>query len=350
VRFPPKPPDEEFLNGYHNNCHSLVHSALDRSEEAVEFCFNGASEEQMGLMPTLTWGKESQPGVYRIIMEAIGGKFVAEFTLLLGLDRILGCQSLKAFLTLFHQENDSAAVDSLKQSQRNERVRVPEKLSVMKANVDEARSIVKAHRTNAKPTFDEAKHQAQLLADGKRWVEPYNSILRSKRQVDKSLAEEAKAIDEAIRREATLNVIQGPLDRFSNRGERLPNRISPAKPSAGSHNLACFDFAFTGTCQYSSDACKYSHDKSKCKEFLRDQNMKVLGSPHWEQKEFRLATMVHGSPHFDHSLNKLSGNKMQQKPDHVLGKMYQERYEDENEMYEEEHDRLLVQYIVANWN
>ena len=101
-------------------------------------------------------------------------------------------------------------------------------------------------------------------------------------------------------------------------------------------------------CQYSADQCKYSHDKQVAREFLRDQNMKVLNSPHWTQKQECLAVMVHNSPHFDPSLNQLSSERGRfNEPEHVLGSIYQEQLKVEDEMREEEHEQLLHRYVMG---
>ena len=128
--------------------------------------------------------------------------------------------------------------------------------------------------------------------------------------------------------------------------------ISPTKPSGGTKEFVCFEYAVKGQCPL-KDKCKYDHDLAKAKAFLHEQNRKVLNSPHWDQKDHRLAAMVHNSPHFERSFNKPSDEtKMEwkQKPAHVLGVMYREQFETENEMYEEEHERLLDEYVFSNYS
>ena len=339
VKFPGIRKSSEFsLRNYHGVFHAAINEALDIAVEVDGFFRDGATPTELGLMPTHGWGKELLPGVNRIIMEAVADQFVASFTGLLGLEAIMRCQTVEQFVALFKEANNEAAIDSQKQSQKEERVKVPKKLSVMKEDIEQKRILARANRDNPKVSFElehkehMAKQSLQTIAYGKR----------------ERLEEEGLAIDEAIRRAATLNIVQGPLNLQSRRSERFPDQISQAKPSTGTKKLACFDFAFLNQCMIGADKCKYSHDKQVVREFLREQNMKVLNSPHWGQKQECLAVLVHNSPHFDTSLNQLSTTRERfGETEHVLGSIYQEQMEAEDAMYLDEHERLLHHYVMG---
>ena len=102
----------------------------------------------------------------------------------------MGCHSVEQFITLFKEANNEAARDSQMQSQKDERVKAPQKLCVMKESVEQTRILARASRDNPKVTFElehqehNAKQALQQIAYGKR----------------ERLEEEGLAIDEAIRR------------------------------------------------------------------------------------------------------------------------------------------------------
>ena len=328
------------LANYHIFCHGPVHEGLSIAEEIDGFYRNGATPAQVDLMPTHSWGTELLPGVFRIIMEAIAGHFVVEFTGLLGMDSILACKTLDQFVTLFREVNDDSARESLKQSQREERIRTPMKLSAIKESVEqdrEQKQILRRQFTDGSRGFDQREHTEQMAkraAQGER--------------EKKVLFEEAEAIDEGIRRAATLSIVRGERDPYTYRGDRGPDRISPDKFSGGSKMLACFEQSFTGKCPYSAAQCKYSHDPYTMKEYLRAQNTKILESPNWDKSMAKLAFLVHNAPLFEPVFNRIPTTKDRSKEntaEHVLGLVYQDQKEHEDEMYWEEHELMLEKYL-----
>jgi hypothetical protein len=111
--------------------------------------------------------------------------------------------------------------------------------------------------------------------------------------------------------------------------------------------LACFEQSFTGKCPFSAAQCKYSHDPYTMKEYLRAQNTKILESPNWDKSMAKLAFLVHNAPLFEPAFNRISTKKDTSKEyhEHVLGLVYQNQKENEDEMYEAEHEVMLEKFL-----
>ena len=84
------------------------------------------------------------------------------------------------------------------------------------------------------------------------------------------------------------------------------------------------------------------------KEYLRAQNTKILESPNWDKSMAKLAFLVHNAPLFEPVFNRIPTTKDRSKEntaEHVLGLVYQDQKEHEDEMYWEEHELMLEKYL-----
>lgn len=286
--------DEFTFDEYHSKFHAAIDAGLTKCEEVDSYFRLGATEKELSLMPSENWGKSEAPGVFRIIMEAVGKFYAQEFTQLLSVDKINACKNVSEFCAFFKAKNHEWSEKSEENSALKEQAQKPRKLKDVREKLEQQKILAKATAHNTPDS------KVRLLSRP-------------------AYEKEAAAVDEAIRSMGALNVI------------RTSERLALAKTPGGTRNLACHAEAFEGACLKGRD-CVFSHDELVLKEFLRTQNFKVRSAPLWEPSLERLSTQPQ---------RKSSGI-------HPLGNTFQMMQELEDEIACEEHEKETAAYCVRN--
>jgi len=266
--------------------------------EEIEIYYNlfrkGATRSQLKRYPKIEYGKEKQPGIFRILLETLEpyqANFVKVFG---GEEQLKRVKTMKKFIELFKAANKKLARRSRRVAVKDKDLQEPESykatVALVKKRKEEMAEAKKRvsflkKRTGSHLSFlqgSDGEYHEEIEGDYDTDEEIFNTG-KSEEEVeaawDKRQAERAKArLDQAKAGYEVSDAVSVVSPEFQ--AKLVGNNFKKTLPAEALPDKICFAFAYE-RCD-KGDKCEQSHDRMKVEDFLWKQYNRLKFSRFWK--------------------------------------------------------------------